>query len=68
MHGTAYNVTSIYDIENEESNVPKGKGVARSVYVVLYDRLCLFHIMHYLPASSAASSIRFASLSESTYL
>ena len=29
------NVSSIYDVA--ESNVPKGKGEARSVYAVLYE-------------------------------
>ena len=30
------NVSSIYDVATERSNVPKGKGEARSVYAVLY--------------------------------
>ncbi|MCK4731928.1 MAG: hypothetical protein KAT65_05655, partial [Methanophagales archaeon] len=33
------NVSSIYDVATEGSNVPKGKGVARSVYAVLGDAL-----------------------------
>lgn len=32
----SYNVPSVYDIATKGSNVPKGKGEARSVYDVLY--------------------------------
>jgi len=31
----SYNVPSIYNVATEGSNVPKGKGEARSVYAVL---------------------------------
>ncbi len=31
----SYNVSSIYDVATAGSNVPKGKGEARSVYAVL---------------------------------
>ena len=33
--GILYNFPSIYDVATEVSNVPKGKGEARSVYAVL---------------------------------
>ncbi len=31
----SYNGPSIYDVATERNNVPKGKGLARSVYAVL---------------------------------
>jgi len=46
MRGSKFHIIpSIYDVATKGSNVPKGKGISRSVYAVLYEALpyCSFN-------------------------
>ena len=56
------NVSSIYDVATEGSNVPKGKGkIARSVYAVLSDVFALHSVGYSCYALYALTALLRAS-------